>query len=179
LGKLAEVNAALYFKQLDMTPARKEAARVAAETATKLQPDATATLLANAFYRYHILRDYEGARVLFEKIRQENPSNSETVRALALVARRQGRWTEALYLFEQAAQLNPRDAEFLGDWGWTLALTRQFREAIEVWIARSRSIQLMPRCSRTKQLSINRRVICPPPPRSWRKWITIPQPSRV
>jgi TolB-like protein/Tfp pilus assembly protein PilF len=131
-AKLGQVNAALYFTQLDMTPARKEAARMAAETATKLRPEATATLLANAFYRYHILRDYEGARVLFERIRREDPSNSEAVRALALVARRQGRWTESLHLFEQAAQLNPRDAEFLGDWGWTLALTRQFREAIGV-----------------------------------------------
>jgi TolB-like protein/Tfp pilus assembly protein PilF len=131
-AKLAEVNAALYFQQLDMTPARKEAARVAAETATNLRPDATATLLANAFYRYHILRDYEGARVLFEKIRQENPSNSEAVRALALVARRQGRWTESLHLFEQAAQLNPRDAEFLADWSWTLQVTRQFRQSMEV-----------------------------------------------
>ena len=131
-AKLAEVNAALYFQQLDMTPARKEAARVAAEMATNLRPDATATLLANAFYRYHILRDYEGARVLFEKIRQENPSNCEAVRALALVARRQGRWTESLHLFEQAAQLNPRDAEFLADWSWTLQVTRQFRQGMEV-----------------------------------------------
>src|SRR4029434_3271772 len=100
----------------DVTPARKDAARAAAETATKLRPDAPATLLANAFYRYHVLRDYEGARVLFEKIRQEIPSNSEAVKALACVARRQGRWTESLRLFEQAVELNPRDAELLSAW---------------------------------------------------------------
>jgi TolB-like protein/Flp pilus assembly protein TadD len=131
-AKLAEVNARLYFTQFDVTPARKDAARVAAETATKLRPDAPATLLANAFYRYHVLRDYEGARVLFEKIRQEIPSNSEAVKALALVARRQGRWTESLQLFEQAVELNPRDAELLSAWAGTFKLTRQFPVALQI-----------------------------------------------
>src|SRR5262249_15493399 len=131
-AKLAEVNARLYFTQFDVTPARKDAARVAAETATKLRPDALATVLANAFYRYHVLRDYEGARVLFEKIRQEIPSNSEAVNALALVARRQGRWAESLQLFEQAVELNPRDAELLTAWAGTLQLTRQFPAAIQI-----------------------------------------------
>jgi TolB-like protein len=131
-AKLAEINALLYFTQFDVTPARKDAARVAAETATKLRPDAPSTLLANAFYRYYVLRDYEGARVLFEKIRQEIPSNSEAVKALALVARRQGRWTESLQLFEQAVELNPRDAEPLSAWAGTFQLTRQFPAAIQI-----------------------------------------------
>jgi len=140
-AKLAEVNATLYFTQFDVTPARKDAARLAAETATKLRPDAPATLLANAFYRYHVLRDYEGARVLFEKIRQEIPSNSEAVRALALIARRQGHWSESLQLFEQAVQLNPRDAQLLAEWGGTLQLTRQFPAAIQIL---DRALEVMP-----------------------------------
>jgi tetratricopeptide (TPR) repeat protein len=139
-AKLAELNARLYFKQFDTTPARKEAARVAAETAAKLQPDAPATVLANAFYHYHVLRDYDGARALFEKVRREVPSNSDALRALALVARRQSRWTEALQLFEQAAQLNPRDATLLSEWTWTLGLTRQFPAALQI-IDRALSIQ--------------------------------------
>ena len=139
-AKLAQVNAALYFT-FDVTPARKDAARVAAETATKLRPDAPATVLANAFYRYHVLRDYEGAVVLFEKIRQEIPSNSEAVRALALVARRQGRWAESLQLFEQAEQLNPRDAELLSQWSETLQHTRQFPAALQIL---DRALEIMP-----------------------------------
>ena len=35
---------------------------MAAETATRLNPDGAETLLANAYYRYHIERDYNGAR---------------------------------------------------------------------------------------------------------------------
>src|SRR4030095_15563403 len=131
-AKLAEVNARLYFKQFDTTPARKEAARIAAETATKLKPDAPATVLANGFYRYHVLHDYDGARVLFEKVRREVPSNSDALLALALVARRQSRWSEALQLFEQATQLNPRDADLLTEWSWTLLITRQFPAALEI-----------------------------------------------
>jgi TolB-like protein/Tfp pilus assembly protein PilF len=139
-AKLAEVNAAIYFKQFDTTPARKEAARVAAETATKLRSDAPATVLANAFYRYHVLRDYEGARLLFEKVRQEMPNNRDAVRALALVARMEGRWSDALRLFEQAAQLNPRDADLLSEWSWTLGITRQLPAAIQL-IDRALSIR--------------------------------------
>ncbi len=131
-AKLAEVDAALYFKQLDATPARKESARIAAETATKLQPEATATALANAFYRYHVLRDYQGARVLFEKVRRKMPNNSEALWALALVARRQGHWNESLRFFSQAAELNPRSPDLLADWSWTLSLTRQFSVALQI-----------------------------------------------
>jgi tetratricopeptide (TPR) repeat protein len=88
--------------------------------------------LANGFYRYHVLHDYDGARVLFEKVRREVPSNSDALLALALVARRQSRWSEALQLFEQATQLNPRDADLLTEWSWTLLITRQFPAALEI-----------------------------------------------
>jgi tetratricopeptide (TPR) repeat protein len=136
---LARANAGLYFLQFDPTAARKEAARAAAETATRLAPTAAETFLANAYYRYHVERDYIGARELFEKIQREVPSSSEVIVALAQIARRQSRWAESLRLWEQAAKLNPRDANLFMDWAWTLSVLRDF-SATEKMIDRALAI---------------------------------------
>lgn len=122
---LARENAGFYFQHLDVSPARKEAARVAAETATRLNPTGAETLLANAYYRYHIERDYNGARALFEKIQREVPSSSEATEALARIARRQSRWKESLALYEQATKLNPRDPHLFLDRAWTFSMVRE------------------------------------------------------
>jgi TolB-like protein len=126
---LARADAGIYFLQFDVTPARKEAARRAAETATRLAPAATETLLANAYYRYHAERDYNGARELFEKLERELPSSSEVLEALAKIARRQSRWKESLRLWEQAAKLNPRDARLFMDHAWTFSALREYSAA--------------------------------------------------
>ena len=129
---LAREYAASYFQHLDVSPARKEAARTAAENATRLNPAGAETLLANAYYRYHIERDYQGARVLFEKIQREVPSSGEATEALARIARRQGRWKESLALYEQAAKLNPRDPHLFMDRAWTFSMVRDLGRTEEM-----------------------------------------------
>ena len=123
---LSRVSAGLYFLQFDTSPARKELARSAAETATRLAPSAAETLLANAYCRYHVERDYPGARELFEKLQREVPSSSEASGALAKIARRQSRWKDSLHLYEEAAKLNPRDANLLMDRAWTFSMLRDY-----------------------------------------------------
>jgi TolB-like protein/Flp pilus assembly protein TadD len=129
---LARQNAGLYFQHLDVSPARKEAARLAAETATRLNPSGAETLLANAYYRYHIERDYDGARLLFEKIQREVPSSVEATEALARIARRQSRWKESFALYEQATKLNPRDPHLFLDLAWTYSMVREHRPTEEM-----------------------------------------------
>lgn len=129
---LAEVHASLFFLNYDPTPARREAARLAVEKATQLSASSVETLLANAYYRYHVERDYEGARLLFEKIQRQAPNNSEAVTALARIARRQSRWTESVHLYEEASRLNPRDAYLLMDRAWTFSMLRQFGATAEM-----------------------------------------------
>jgi TolB-like protein len=123
---LSQVDASLYFLQFDTTAARKEAARDAAENAKRLNPSAIETLLAGAYYRYHVERDYAGARVLFEKIQREAPNNSDALTALARIARRESRWNDSVRLYEQAALLNPRDSYLCTDRAWTFSMLRQF-----------------------------------------------------
>ncbi len=131
-ARLARQCATLFFMQFDGTPARQERARVAVETATRLAPASPETLLANAYYRYHVLRDYSGARELFEKIRRELPSSSAAVEALARIARRQSRWNESLRLFEEAEKLNPRDAHLLMDRAWTFSMVRNYPDTLRM-----------------------------------------------
>jgi TolB-like protein/Tfp pilus assembly protein PilF len=129
---LARVNASVYFLQVDARAHRAERARTAAEAATRLDPAAPETLLANAYYRYHVLRDYEGARVLFESLRERVPSSIEAVTALARIARRQTRWKDSIALFEEATALNPRDIELLTDRCWTFSMLRDRASAHEM-----------------------------------------------
>ena len=129
---LARQCASIFFLQFDASPARQERARVAAETATRLAPASPETLLANAYYRYHVLHDYVGARQLFEKIRRELPSSSEAIEALARIARRQSRWNDSLRLFEEAETLNPRDAHLFMDRAWTYSMVRNYADTLRM-----------------------------------------------
>jgi TolB-like protein/Tfp pilus assembly protein PilF len=131
-ARLARQCASIFFLQFDASPARQERARVAAETATRLAPASPETLLANAYYRYHVLRDYAGARELFEKIRRELPSSSEAIEALARIARRQSRWNDSLRLFEEAETLNPRDAHLFMDRAWTFSMVRNYPDTLRM-----------------------------------------------
>jgi TolB-like protein/predicted Zn-dependent protease len=131
-ARLSRQCATLFFMQFDGTPARQERARVAAETASQIAPSSPETLLANAYYRYHVLRDYSGARELFEKIRRELPSSSEAIEALARIARRQSRWSDSIRLFEEAEPLNPRDAHLFMDRAWTFSMVRNYPDTLRM-----------------------------------------------
>src|ERR1044072_2313589 len=100
--------------------------------AGSISPGSPETLLANAYYRYHVKHDYTGARELFEKIRRELPSNSEAAEALAKIARRQSRWKDAIRLFEEAAKLNPRDARLSLERAWTFSMVRDYPRTLEM-----------------------------------------------
>jgi tetratricopeptide (TPR) repeat protein len=131
-ARLAEANASLYFLQFDATKARAEAARVAAENARRLAPASPDTLMAEAYYRYHVELDFSGARELFEKLRREMPSSSAAVEALARIARRQSRWKESIRLFEEAEKLNPRDAALFMDRCWTFSMVRDYAGTLQM-----------------------------------------------
>jgi len=105
---LARMDSLLYFWNDDVTPARREAAQTALETALRLQPDLPEVQLAQAYYQYWIERDYEGARILFERLRKNLPNSSEIVETLGYIARRQGRWDESRSYIDAAVALNPR-----------------------------------------------------------------------
>jgi len=132
-ARLSRANAHVYFGGLDSTTVRRDATERALNTAQKLQPNSPETLLAQAYYQYWVRRDYELAKGTFGRVRELLPGSSDVPGALALIARRQGRWDESVAYWEQTLVLDPRNTEWLTLAAQTYANLRQFPAALKTY----------------------------------------------
>jgi TolB-like protein/Tfp pilus assembly protein PilF len=130
-ARLSRANAYLYFNYRDRA-ARGDAAKRALENAQRLNPNSPETILALAYYRYHVLGDYEAAKTTFERVSGMLPGSSEVPMALGLIARRQGKWDQSIAYFEQALALDPRNVELLIHLAENYGSIRQFPAAIKL-----------------------------------------------
>jgi len=140
-ARLSRANAQLYFGGLDKTSARRDATERALNTAQKLQPNSPETLLAQAYYQYWVLRDYELAKATFGRVRELVPGSSDVPAALALIARRQGQWDQSVAYWEQTLALDPRNTQWLGLAAETYAMLRQFPAALKTY---DRMLDILP-----------------------------------
>jgi TolB-like protein/cytochrome c-type biogenesis protein CcmH/NrfG len=140
-ARLSRANSQVYFGGLDRTTARREAAERALNTAQKLQPNSPETLLAQAYYQYWVLRDYELAKATFGRVRELLPGSSDVPAALALIARREGHWDQSVTFWEQTLTLDPRNTQWLGSAAETYAWLRQFSAALKTY---DRILDLVP-----------------------------------
>jgi len=132
-ARLSRANAQLYFSGVDKTPARRDATERALNTAQKLQPNSPENLLAQAYYQYWVLRDYERAKATFGRVRELLPGSSEVPGALALIARRQGHWDQSVAYWDQTLALDPRNTQWLANTAETYAWLRQFPAALKTY----------------------------------------------
>jgi TolB-like protein/Flp pilus assembly protein TadD len=133
-ARLSRANAHVYFVGLESTPAaRRDATERALNAAQKLQPNSPETLLAQAYYQYWVLRDYELAKATFGRVRELLPGSADVPGALALIARRQGHWDESVTYWEQTLALDPRNSEWLKSAAETYAMLRQFPAALKTY----------------------------------------------
>jgi TolB-like protein/cytochrome c-type biogenesis protein CcmH/NrfG len=109
----------LYWFGYDRTRERLTQAKIAADTALRLQPESSDVRLALAYYYYYGYHDYELARTELAIAHASAPNDAEVWDALAAIDRRQGRWDEALANFKKAKELDPRNPSVL----WNLAET--------------------------------------------------------
>jgi TolB-like protein/Flp pilus assembly protein TadD len=109
----------LYWFGFDRSRERLAQAKIAADTAMRLQPDSSDVRLALAYYYYYGYHDYELARTELAIAHAAAPNDAEAWDALAAIDRRQNRWEVALSNFEKAKELDPRNASVL----WNLAET--------------------------------------------------------
>jgi len=130
-AKISRVHSGLYFDGDDTSAARSAAAHETLQKALQLEPDLLETRLAEAYYHYFIERDYDRARQIFGLVHQQSPNNSEAPLALALIARRQGRWEESLAHFHEAIELDPRNLRTLMWTSDTYRSMRQFQMALK------------------------------------------------
>jgi TolB-like protein/Tfp pilus assembly protein PilF len=129
------------YRDFDPTPARKEKARVAAETAIRLQSDLPEAHLAMGFYYYYCERDYQGALNEFAIARLSLPNSPEVYMAIGAIERRQGKWKESTANLERAASLSPKDAWVLQNLADNYYANRNFETAEKIF---DRAIEAAP-----------------------------------
>ena len=115
---------------LQPTPALREEARQAAETALTLQPNLGEALLAKGYYYYACLKDYDAAVRYFEQARQFLPNSSLIPESLGYVARRRGQWDKSESYFNEAERLDPRNVNLLYQHALSYFHLRSFSEAL-------------------------------------------------
>ena len=103
---LSQAHARVYHSG-DRAASRRDFAQHALNEAVRLQPDALETLLTQGYFQYWVLRDFAGARGIFEQVAAKWPNDAEATSALAYIARRQGRWDDARTYLLRAADLDP------------------------------------------------------------------------
>jgi TolB-like protein/cytochrome c-type biogenesis protein CcmH/NrfG len=109
----------LYWFGFDKTRARLAKAKAALDTALRLHPELGDAHLALGYHYYYGYRDYERARAELAIALRATPNDAEVWDGMAAVARRQGKWDEAVSNFERARQLDPHNAAVI----WNLAET--------------------------------------------------------
>jgi TolB-like protein len=128
---LSNVNARGYLVgNLQPTVALREEARQAAETAFTLQPNLGEAILANGYYHYACLKDYDAAVRYFEQARQLLPNSSRIPESLAYVTRRQGEWGRSESYFNEAERLDPHNVQLLTNHAFSYSVLRRFPEAL-------------------------------------------------
>ena len=128
---LSSVDSAGYITNtLPRTTALRDEARIAAETALRLQPNLGEAVSAKAFYHYVFLKDYDTASRYFEQAARLLPSDSRIPEALAFVERRRGRWEQSEAYFNRAERLDPRNARIIGMHADSYKILRRFPDAL-------------------------------------------------
>ena len=118
----------LSFMEVDSEPTLKAKTKVEIDRALALQPDLPEARFALGHYFYH-LRDFGTALREYENALRGAPGNAEFISNTGSVARRQGRWDEALARFASAASLDPRFREPQEHLADTLSKLRRYSEA--------------------------------------------------
>jgi serine/threonine-protein kinase len=130
-ARLARVRMMTYYFVTGTPGSVAEEARVEAEESLQLQPDLPDGHLALGLYYYHgPPRDFDRALKELEIARPGLPG--EALNLIAAIARRQGKFDQAIRDERQAVQLDPRSPNTLFELAMSLARTRRYEEADQV-----------------------------------------------
>jgi serine/threonine-protein kinase len=125
----------MYFFAPDRTNARLAQAKSAADLALALQPNLGQGHYALGLYDYWGHRDYAGAITQLELARQALPNSATVELLIAAIARRQGRWDEAVALFHAATVLDPHSEFAFNQLGVTYQSMRRYADADRTFAA--------------------------------------------
>jgi serine/threonine-protein kinase len=105
---LSEVHSGLYHWRYDFTPERLDMAKSSAERALQLEPGLPEGHRALGWYYYWGFRDYDRALDELAIASERLPHDAGVFMAFCAIAKRQGRWNDALLVLENWQQVDPR-----------------------------------------------------------------------
>jgi TolB-like protein len=112
----SRLHAELFWFGYDKSASRLEKAKAAADAALKLQPNLGEAHLANAIYYYYGFRRYDVAQKHVTAAIRAIPNNADVLNTAGAIARRDGKWNEAVTNLEQGRDRDPRNLSVL----WSL-----------------------------------------------------------
>jgi tetratricopeptide (TPR) repeat protein len=118
----------LYWFDLDRTPARLEMAQASVDRALMLAPDSGEAHLAQALVFYHGKRDYTRAFSELALANRTLPNSADVYSLSGFIARRQGRWEDALRNLEKAFELDPRNPRFVNGLSLVYDFLRRYED---------------------------------------------------
>ena len=130
-AQLAVAEAQLFFGR-EHTPEQSNRARVAAETAVRLQPELGEARMGLASFYYYCLQDFDRALAELDEAQKRSPGASNIVFTVGLVKRRQGKLDEAIAAMRKAAVGDPRNSDLWTNLGVTYRGMRDFKSAAEM-----------------------------------------------
>jgi adenylate cyclase len=124
-AQLAMVRSYMYFNGLDTAASVKEAV----DHAVALQPDSGEAWLAQAVYRYRVLRQFPSALDAYREAQRRLPNNSDVIEQMAHCERRLGQKDAAERDYRAAAQLDPQNLDILLTLAELLGYEDRFKES--------------------------------------------------
>ena len=114
------------------SPQHLAAAKDAAETALRIEPNCEEARLALARYYYHGLRDYRRTEQELSRIRSSEPHEVEFFTLASLVERRLGQVAASIRDGEKAVELDPQDGSLAASLVQTYSGLRRYEDAERV-----------------------------------------------
>lgn len=131
---LSEVHGRMHWYRWDPSPQRVARQLEEAQAALRLAPDLPQAHVAMGLAHYWGRLDYGRALKEFRVALEGLPNNAEVWVWIGAVHRRTGSWGEVLRAFEEAARLDPRDANlFYNLGGSTFVVLHRYADAVRAF----------------------------------------------
>jgi TolB-like protein/Flp pilus assembly protein TadD len=127
-GDLADAYAEEAFNHHEGEDALREKAKAAIDQAVHLAPDDPEVIGSLGTYYYYGYRDYARANEQYLRLAQQRPNDAGVCNSLALILRRQGKWSESLAQSHRAMELDVANIRYLNNLIASLVESRRYDE---------------------------------------------------
>lgn len=132
-ASLSRIHGLMLWERFDPSPERFEAQQREAEEALRLQPDLPQAHAAIGWMHY-VRGNFRQALAEYETARGGMPNDADIISSIGYTHRRLGDWPDVYTSFEEATQLNPRNATLFYDLGGhSFGFTRRYADAVRAY----------------------------------------------